>query len=172
MVATFQSVEGLIASIPVLDEKMLPRLRNDIVTQIHNYDTIAKRYGLVDETGLLNFLQANPRFAQEVAQLRALMAGDMSSQDRCRLKGAIASEELVAVLYEIAMNQANSAAVRIDAVKQANRMGGIDGLQPASREGAAAGTPFNINFHFSSGMQAIATTVVAEIENALPAPAA
>lgn len=172
MTSSPNTVDSLLASIPILDDRLLPQLRNDLVNEIHNYDTIGRRYGLGNEAGLFAFLSANRGFAQEVASLRAMLGSDISAQDRCRLKGAIASEDLLSVLYEIATNPANSAAVRVDAVKQTQRMGGVDGLPPASKDGGGAGTTFNVNYHFSTGVQAIATTVVAEIAAAIEAPAA
>lgn len=160
MVDTSQSVDAVIQAVPFIDRDLLTPLRFDLVNQVHSYKTIAERYGLGDESGLVAWLQANPAFAQEVAKLRAMFSSDMSAQDRARLKAALASEELIPDIFKLVASPTTSAATKVDGFKQLNRMAGIDGIPAASKDGGGSGTQFNLTINLPTGVEKITTTVV------------
>lgn len=158
-------------SVPQLDPQLRQPLRFDLVNKIHDYETIGNRYGLGGKQGLEDYLRSDPEFCAEVGKMRALVSSDMGAEKRCRLKAAIASEELVARIAGIVANPATAGGVAIDGFKQLNRMAGVDGIPAASKDGhAQVGTAFTINFQFSGGRTETLTTTIVEAQAIAPPP--
>ena len=157
---------------PGLDDRQKAALRFDLVSQIASPEIIGNRYNLGGEAGLNQYLRANPSFADDVSRMRSLFSSDMSAQERARLKATLASEELVGDVYHIVTNPNYSPAQRIDAFKQLNRMGGIDGLPAAAKDGAGnTGTSFNLVINMPDGRrETIFATVNGEDTPQLEAP--
>jgi hypothetical protein len=156
---------------PTLAPELRLPLRYDLVNKIHDYETIAERYGFGDKAGLIRFLQSEPEFSADVGRLRSLLGSDMSAQERCRLKAAIASEELVARIAGIVANPGTTAAAAIDGFKQLNRMAGVDGIPATGKNGEATpGTQFSLTINMPDGRSETITTVV-EAPTAIAPPA-
>lgn len=66
-------------------------------------------------------------------------------------------------IFGIATNPAHTAATRIDAFKQLNRMGGVDGLPPASKDAnEGSGTQFSLTINMPDGRTEKIITTVAD----------
>lgn len=148
-------------SVPSLAPELRLPLRYDLVNKITDYETIGERYGFGGKAGLIKFLHSDPEFCAEVGKMRAAISSDMNAQDRCRVKAAHASEELVAPIAGLVANPATPAATRIDGFKQLNRMAGVDGIPAAGKSGdAAPGTQFSLTINMPDGRSETITTVV------------
>jgi len=156
---------------PELDPRLRIPLLHDLAYGLHEPEDLGRRYGLGGIEGLKRFLHDNPEFRKEAQTLRALKSSDVSVPELGRTMAGHASIELVPDMAGIAADPKHSAAVRIDAFKQLNRMAGIDGVAVANRNSeAAAGTQFNLVINMPDGKTERLTTVVEAPTAALPAP--
>lgn len=159
-------------STPELDERQRTALRFDLISQIASEEMLGERYGLGGKQGLDDYLRRYPAFADEVARMRSLFNSDMSVQERARLKGCLASEEALPYMFDIIKDPRQSPSTKVDVFKQINRMGGVDGLPPASKEAASGGTSFNLVINMPDGRQEkiLTTTIEAEPEKSMQEP--
>lgn len=152
---------------PKVDDALILQLCYDLAQGIHPYETIANRYGFADVAELARYLQTHSAIAAKARHLKATLDSDMGSGERARLKALIASEELVAPIASIAADPKVAAGQRIDAFKQLNRMGGVDGLPSAARSEqlGGGGNKFVVQFNFrGSPPENFVTTVVRPID--------
>jgi hypothetical protein len=144
-----------------LDEPLVQRLCYDIALRIHDNAEIGRRYGLGHEAGLRSYLASHPAVFARARNLRALFDSDMSREERTRAKALAATEELIAPIAILAGDTGVPTAQRLDAFKQLNRVAGVDGMPPVSKDGANAGTTFALTIAFADGRtEQIKTTVV------------
>ena len=159
----------LLSDNPERDDQLILRLQYDIAAHIHDYATIAKRYGFASDQELFQFLAAHPNIRLNIRKIRAAFESEEGAEQRVRLKAQQATEFLIAGTASIAADPRVTAQQRIDAFKQLARVGGLDGGAAAiAAKQANAGAAFTLNIHFRDRTETIATTVVDADE--LPAP--
>lgn len=154
------------AQIP-LDNEAIEYLVADLASGIHDYSTIAMRWGFTTEAALFDFLSTHPPVVARVKQLKATRDSDQGTAERVKLKSQIAYEETIPSLVSIAKNQQAQPKDRIEAMKELRQSGAIGVVKDGASSG---GTQFNLTIMFPAGAKTITTVVDApttEVE-ALP----
>lgn len=135
------------------------QLKHEIASNLYEEDVLAKRHGL---KSIRKYLIDHAWLIPEIKALRAQKASELSVQERCRQKAALASEELIPDIVSVVANPTTSAASKIDGFKQLNRMAGVDGLPAATRDNQAQpGSQFNLTMVFRDRTETISTIVEA-----------
>lgn len=165
-----QTAQDLLDQVEV--ERLPPgiegQLKHEIASNIYGEDVLAKRHGI---KSVRKYLVDHPWLIPEIQLLRAQKSSELSVQDRCRQKAGLASEELIPDMVSVVASPTTSAASKIDAFKQLNRMAGIDGLPAATRDNQAQpGTAFNLTINLPNGKSETITTVVEEQTAIVPTP--
>lgn len=154
---------------PAIDDALILKLQYDLALQLHPFEEIATRYGLGTIERLHKYLLGHPNVIGGVKKLRAVLESEEGVETRVRLKALAATENLIIPTASIAADPRIPAQQRIDAFKQLNRVGGVDGSQAANKNAAMIGANFVLNIHFRNGGD---ETIVATVANPdeLPRP--
>jgi len=144
---------------PAVDDAMILKLQYDLALQLHPFEEIAIRYGLGTSERLYKYLRGHPNVVANVKKLRAMLESEEGVESRVRIKALAATENLILATASIAADPRIPAQQRIDAFKQLNRVGGVDGSNAANSKHAAIGANFVLNIHFRSGEEKIVATV-------------
>jgi hypothetical protein len=153
---------------PRIDDELRMRLTYDLAHGLHDYSEIARRYGLNSDAELYAYLRAHSKIVEEARRLRSINSSDQGTEDRCKLKGQLATEELIPHIAALAANPHVSPRERIDAFKELRTTGSVGAKTGQQNATPTTGTTFAINFMFSNGAERISTTVVDAA--AIPAP--
>lgn len=155
---------------PLLEDALIQRLQYDLATKTHNYETIAKRYGLKGEAELLRYLKQHPTVVAEAKKLRALFHSDENMEQRVRQRFLSATETLIAPIQHLVFDPSTPTAARIDGFKQLQRGAGIDGApRDAPKGGVPGGSPFVLNINFRNGLSTrISGTTVLDADEIPP----
>src|SRR5262249_678511 len=87
---------ALLSDNPERDDQLIPRLQYDIAAHIHDYQTIAKRYGFSSDQELFQFLAQHPAITTNIRKIRAAFESEEGAEARVRLKAQQATEFLIA----------------------------------------------------------------------------
>jgi hypothetical protein len=145
---------------PAVDDALILKLQYDLALQLHPFDEIAIRYGLRTPERLYKYLKGHPNIVAGVKKLRANLESEEGVEARVRLKALAATENLIIPTASIAADPRIPAQQRIDAFKQLNRVGGVDGSQAANKNASTIGANFVLNIHFRNGSD---ETIVATV---------
>jgi hypothetical protein len=151
------------------DDETALRLINDIAQRIHNYPTIAERYGLTLEAMVAWIRQ--PEVRRRIKLRRACWESDDNVLERNRtLYGHLvmdAAPAIDALLHDGSVPHT----AKLDAFKIVGRFAGLDSPIKAPQggtEGGTTGTHFAVNIHFSGGETARVTLAQPDQVSALP----
>jgi hypothetical protein len=158
---------------PQIDDALIQRLKYDLATKTHNYEVIAKRYGLSGVPELFEYLRSHPAVTEDAKKLRALFQSDESIEARVRMRFLVATESLIAPMHNLVADPNTPTNARIDGFKQIQRGAGVDGVPAASRgEGGSpgGGTPFVLNINFKNGERTTISGTTVVDANEIPGP--
>lgn len=158
---TPEEIDNIVDQVLVLDpntqveDALIQRLKYDLATKTHTYETIARRYGLGGVEDLFKFLRRHPGIVEDAKRLRATFQSDENVETRVRNLFLHATESLIPTMHNLVESAHTPTAARIDGFKQIQRGAGVDGAPRAAdpRDPRQAGTPFVLNINFRNGQQ-------------------
>jgi hypothetical protein len=174
---TTTGIDQIVDQVLVLDggaaieDALIQRLKYDLATKTHTYETIAKRYGLGGTQELLRYLSDHPGIVEDAKKIRAMFQSDQNVEGRVRTLFLHAAENLIPTMHNLVMDARTPVSARVDGFKQIQRGAGVDGTpRLAPGQQGTGGTPFVLNINFKNGTQTrIAGTTVLDAGE-IPAP--
>ena len=166
-----QAVEPMVLSEnPLLDDALILRLQYDLAIGMHNAEVIARRYGLVDQWSLRDYLREHPNIVHEARKLRAEFLSDSATETRIRAKFLRATEQLIIPIAALVADPRTPVTNRIDGFKQMQRGAGVDGAPAAAAKSEkSGGAAFNLTINFAGGRETrIAGTTVVDADDIPP----
>src|SRR5262245_32723249 len=139
-----------------IEDELLLKFVIDMAQGIHQYATIAERYGFGSEKVLWDFLHKHPAILNQIRRYKAAFESDQAVPERVRLKAGLGAEDLIPYLV-LRLKQADTPLGQlIDGYHKLSRSAGTDGLPPVGKDGVpvGGGTVFNLAIMFGSKPEA------------------
>jgi hypothetical protein len=138
---------------PEMDKSTLYAFCIDMAQRIHGYDTIARRYGFVDENMLVEFLRTHAPVVKRVKELRAVWESDESVELRLRKLAGHSLLEALPDTASIMFDRQVTPGVRLEALRAHARIAGVDSPPTQSSSNNATGGPgarFSVQIVFNN----------------------
>jgi hypothetical protein len=150
--------------IPALDDPLtLQAFIEDVAQKIHDYPTIARRYGFSSERAMMEHIRDSPELRRRIKARRAIWESDGNAESRARAYAVQTVIEAIPHTSQVMFDQAAPHSARLDALKAHARIGGIDGLPSGSKDVVGPGMPgqgrFAINIIFKNHPSEKITTI-------------
>jgi hypothetical protein len=136
----------------------------DMAQQIHDFATIADRYGWDDDKAMLAYMIAHPVICRRIAEQRAVWESDENVIERVRRLAGYTILEALPNTAGVMFDPNNNPSLRIEALKAHARIAGLDGARPPEGRGAPGETgptaaKFSVEIVFSNGQAEMIKTV-------------
>lgn len=128
-------------------------LAADIAAGLTDRESILYQYSMTAEQWEL--LKATPMFRAMLKEKMRELRGLQGASGRIKMRAAIACEDSVAQLYDIAHDRAISAATRVSAISLMSKLAGVD--KPDDIGGGGGGPSFMVNINIGGNQHEVAT---------------
>lgn len=140
------------AQVPELTSLALWNFMVDVAQNIHDYETIATRYGFENGWVMTDFLKTHPEIRRRIKELRANFQSNENLQVRLRTLAGHALENAIPVTARIMLDE-GAKPQQLEALKHHARIAGVDGLPAVGRDGVPMGgaaNKFSVQIVFAS----------------------